>query len=303
MNRTKRAYWVLGASLLALIAVCVYVFVVSNSKDADKAQTTALLDETDQSPRIHVVSSIANNGASKTEEASKTTLHAHVETLEAQGSAENSAPERLTAAQAYDDNGQVGDPPEGWKPDYSHWDSRTFLSNETGPIPIDKVGIAERSEGGTGRSYQPTEEARQRREAIEKELQNATDKGLMIVEPKDEYVRREFDEGTDVVYVAKSFIDRFDALTAEDLAIYESSMQETTGGTFGGVNDMGYSRNGFEVQYYREADGTLMRRVNLASGEVMRFVVSPPPDLEAMGYSPEEIEATMRIWKMPHSLR
>ena len=311
MTQSKRTIWIVIGFVALAIGIYALVFHrAANDKRNDPEEPTASgpLDETGQSPRIHAVSSTANGGASETEEASQTTLHAHEDSAGVEtpsSSAEDSGAFQTAAAQAYDSNGQVGDPPEGWKSDYSHWDSYAFLIDpETGPIPIDKVGIAERSVGGTGRSYRPTEEARQRMEAIEKERQDAIEKGLMIGEPKDGYVRREFDEGTDVVYVAESFIDRFDALTAEYLAIHESSMQETTGRSFGGVNDMGYnSRKGFKVQYYREADGTLMRRVNLASGEVKRFVVSPPPDLEAMGYSPEEIEATKDQWKMPHSLR
>ena len=52
MERSKRAYWILGASLLALLAVVVYVFVVSNGGDSGKERHSALLDEAAQSPPV-----------------------------------------------------------------------------------------------------------------------------------------------------------------------------------------------------------------------------------------------------------
>ena len=82
MERSKRAYWVLGAALLALIAVCVYVFVVSNGKDAEKAQTTVPLDETGQSPPIHAAYTTigrAKTEASTSEESEKASVQESME--------------------------------------------------------------------------------------------------------------------------------------------------------------------------------------------------------------------------------
>ena len=299
MNRTKRAYWILGASLLALVAVCVYVFVVSNSKDDDKAQTTALLDETDQSPRVQPLPKQTENGKAEASDAPESASQSK-DAAEAEGAqasdTETGMGDLDEEAREYDRIGQVGEPPEGWKEDYSHWDSGFD------DPPIQMTGVPQRDKGGVTLRYEPTELAAQRREAIEKEVREAAEKGLLSKEPKEGFVRREFDGGADVVYAAGSFIERYDALITEGEAIHESSMVEKPSTSSSMISMQTYTNRFhenqgrlFEIRYYRRSsDGSLMREVAIPSGEVKRFVAGAPPDLS--DHSESEISILKKRW-------
>ncbi len=261
------------------------------------AETVSPLDETEQSPR-HRPSSATNGAANETEN----TPNAADMEMEggsgdengrASGRAETAANDLDAAAREYDKNGQVGEPPDGWKPDYSHWDTWDWHR------PVEKVDILERIEGATALVYRPSEESRQRSKEIDDEHLAAIENGLITGKPRKGYVKRVFDDGDDVAYVAASFVDRFDALVAEDMQLNKNAMREEPTIAYTGGGSLGYNNKIFEIYYYREKDGSLTRKVflNFKKGKSEKFKVSPPPDLEALGFEPIDIEHQKNRWK------
>ena len=301
MEQRKRIFWII-AGLLALAVVVIALLFQRGVFDISKdAETFSPLDETGQSPRLRSPS--ATNGAAN-ETASEDERAPNAAGMEggsgdeggrAFGSAEASANDQDAIAREYDDNGQVGEPPEGWKPDYSHWDTLDWGE------PLEKVGMMERVKGATALVYRPSEEARQRRKEIEDERNAAIKKGLITSEPKEGYVRRGFGDEDDVAYVAKSFVGRFDAMLLEDILLNKGGMREepTIAYTSGTGAGFGRGTKNFEIYYYRAKDGSLMRRVflNFKNSKSETFKVSPPPDLEALGFDPIDIENHKNRWK------
>ena len=244
MGQNKRTIWII-AGLAALAVVVIALLFQRGVFDTGKdAETVSPLDETEQSPRRRPSS--ATNGATE-ETASGTENAPNAADMEggsgdedgrASGNAEASANDLGAAAREYDDNGQVGEPPEGWKPDYSHWDTWHWGQ------PVEKVGIWERIEGATALVYRPSEETRQRRKEIEDERNAAIENGLITGRHKKGYVKRVFDDGADVAYVAESYVDRFDALVAEDMQLNENGMREEPTIAYTGGGPLGYATPG-----------------------------------------------------------
>ena len=194
------------------------------------------------------------------------------------------------AAREYDVAGGVGEPPEGWKEDYSHWDSHPGDD-------LVKVGMMEREEG-SGRTYRPTEAALQRLSQIEKELLKAAEDGLFSKEPKGDYIRQEIDEGK-IVYVAPNFVERYNALLEEDDAIHEQNTHTVSRTGYFATPSMGTMKfdSGLQITYYRrKSDGSLVRSVDLPSGETKKYVFADSkPDLS--GFSEKEIEMMKESWR------
>ena len=293
MNRTKRAYWVLGAAALALVAVCVYVFVVSNGKDADKAQTTALLDETGHSPRIHAVSTAIDRGKPEAPTLEASEKASVQESAEAdQRSEEYDGYFGEEAARQYDAMGGKGEPPKAWKEDYSHWDDAGW------DVPFEKVGVLQRKPNND-LAYMPTDEDRRRMDEIGQELAAAVLKGLASPVPLPGYVHRTPEEGKNA-YIAPGFLERYDALTQEIAAIDKRSMKEAT--DVRSYRSTAYLTHFwptkspvFGIEYHRRSsDGSLIRAVTLSDGKTRRWVAGPPPDLS--GFSKEEVEMMKRDW-------
>lgn len=297
VKQTKRIFWII-ACLAALAIVAAALLFQRGVFDTGKdSETVSPLDETEQSPRLRFFSKATNGAASETRQASRATDMeggSGDETGRASGSAEASANDLDAAAREYDDNGQIGEPPEGWKPDYSHWDTKAW-----GNPPLEEVGIMKRVKGATALVYRPSEETRQRSEEIENERNAAIEKGLIIGEPREGYVKRGFGEGDDVAYVARSFVGRFDALLLEDILLNKGGMREEPTIAYTGSGSVGYMTENFEIFYYREKDGSLTRKVflNFKNGKSETFKVSPPPDLEALGFEPIDIEHHKGRWK------
>ncbi len=300
MNRTKRAYWVLGAALLALIAVCVYVFVVSNSKDADKTQTTALLDETDQSPRVQPLPKQTENGKAEAsgapESASQSKDAAEAEGAQASDT-ETGMGDLDKEAVEYDKKGQVGDPPPGWKDDYAHWDSSIW---KDAVQSLEQIGLIQKNMDVVGGyTFQPTEKQAQRMEELEQEAVAAAEKGLVSKDPKDGYVRLDLDEesGTSkAVYAAPDFADRIREIWDEQIAINKAGMVPVP--SVHATNAVGWGRptDKFKILYLRRpSDGSLVRDVKLPSGERKQFVAAPPPD--SSQFSQGEIEMMRKGWE------
>ena len=192
-------------------------------------------------------------------------------------------------AREYDRHGQVGEPPEGWKADYLHWDLRK------NPSDLERIGLVNGT-GGPSYIYKPTEEARLRMSEIQREITKAREEGLLTQEAKSGYVRRVL-YGETAVYAAPDFIEHYDALLREMKQINEQNMQETSdGGAFiifpESSTSAEYSK--VKIRYYRREDGSLMREATLPSGEMKTFVASPPPDLS--GYSEAAIEFMKYHW-------
>ena len=194
------------------------------------------------------------------------------------------------AAREYDRKGQIGEPPEGWRKDYSHWDLQYPNTSD-----LERIGLAEEI-GGSSYIYQPTEEARLRMGEIQREIAKAREEGLLTQELRSGYVRRVLD-GEMAVYAAPDFIEHYDALLKEMKQINEQNMREmpNKGGfiIFPETSPIpGYSK--VVVRYYRRDDGSLMREVTLPSGEMKIFVAGPPPDLSR--YSEAAIEFMKEHW-------
>lgn len=196
----------------------------------------------------------------------------------------------IQAAIDYDRNGQIGEPPEGWREDYSHWDLRS------NPSELERIGLVEIL-GGSSYMYQPTEEARLRMDEIRREMAKAWEEGLLTREAKSGYVRR-VSYGDSVMYAAPDFIEQYDTLLREMKQINVRHMQETSDeGAFFILPEKFTSREYSKVgiRYYRRDDGSLMREVTLPSGEMETFVAGPPPDLS--GYSEAAIEFMKQNWE------
>lgn len=289
----KRAYWVLGAALLALIAAVIYVVVVSNDKDADKAQTPALLDETGQSPPVHAEPTAIDSGKPETS-ISEASEKASVQESMApdQRSGEYGGYLGEEAAREYDAMGGKGEPPKAWKEDYSHWDDAGWN------VPFEKVGVLQR-EPANARAYMPTEEDRRRMDEIGQELAAAVLKGLASPVPLSGYVHRTPEEGKNA-YIAPGFLERYDALTQEIAAIDKRSMKKSTEArSYRSTPFLSHfwptKSPVFGIEYHRRSsDGSLMRAVTLSDGKTRRWVAGPPPDLS--GFSKEEVEMMKRDW-------
>ncbi|MDE0022468.1 MAG: hypothetical protein OXT69_13955 [Candidatus Poribacteria bacterium] len=294
MNRTKRAYWVLGMGLLALIAVVIYVSVVSNGgdTDTDDGRGTALLDEAGQSPRVQPKQENLQTPRIETAETSEPKSDQNRQHgAETQQNVD--ADESLSAHKPsilYDVAGGVGEPPEDWREDYSHWDSHYGDD-------LMEVGIVQREEG-FGKIYRPTEAARRRVSELEEEMLKAVEDGLLSREPKGDYIRQEIDEGK-VVYVAPNFVERYNALLEEHVAINEQNMHTVPSTSYSGSSSMGTIKfdSGLQITYYRrKSDGSLVRSVDLPSGGTKEYVLADSePDLS--GFSEEEIEMMKESWR------
>ncbi len=95
----------------------------------------------------------------------------------------------VEAAFRYDLEGGVGDPPEAWKDDYSHWDSNSDWNME-----IEKVGVYQ-PRPSVYWVNQPTEEDRQRESELLKEVMEAQINGILRRTSKKGYLRRVIDNG------------------------------------------------------------------------------------------------------------
>ena len=209
---------------------------------------------------------------------------------EATAPTELSQKSSISLACKYDAAGGVGEPPEGWKEDYSHWDSH--LGDD-----LMEVGMIEREEG-FGRTYRPTEAARQRVSEIEEELLKAAEDGLLSREPKGDYIRQEIDEGK-IVYIAPNFVERYNALSEEDDVIHEQNTHTVPRTGYFATPSMGTTKfdSGLQITYYRrKGDGSLVRSVDLPSGGAKKYVLADSePDLS--GFSEEEIKMIKDMWR------
>ncbi len=299
MSLENRTTWIIaGLAAVAIVVIALLLLFHRGVFDTGKdAETVFSWDETEQSPRLRSPS-VANGAGAETERGSNATDQASSgdegdENGRASGSGEASVEDLDAIAREYDDNGQVGEPPEGWKPDYSHWDTMAW-----GKPSLEEVGILERHIG-TALVYRPSEETRQRRQEIENERNAAIEKGLITGAPREGYVKREFDDGDDAAYVARSFVGRFDAMLAEDILLNKGGMREEPAVGYTGGGFLGYRNptGNFEIYYYRETDGSLTRYVILKNSKVERHYAGPPPDLEALGFTPRDIEIQKNRWQ------
>ena len=298
MERSKRAYWILGASLLALLAVVVYVIVVSNGGDSGVERHSALLDEAAQSPPVQDAFTYIEMNSGKTE---TSTSEASEESVVQESTETDERSDEYggyfgeEAARAYDAEGGKGDPPKAWKKDYSHWDSAGWEAQ----APFEEVGVLQRKPSNA-RIRMPTEEDTQRMDEIGQELAEAVLKGLASPVPIPGYVHRIPEEGKNV-YISPGFLERYDALTQEIAAIDKRSMKESSElhsyrSTPFLTHFWPTDSPVFAIEYHRRSsDGSLMRVVTTPSdGKTRRWVAGPPPDLS--GFSKEEVEIMKRDW-------
>lgn len=300
MNRKKKALAV-GVGLAALMALIAFVVheIWFQTDDTGAAAVKELIQESSidldiagQSPGVQPKETNPQTPRIEKSEASEPKNDPndqHGAETQQSVDADESLSE-VSPAILYDVAGGGGEPPEDWKEDYSHWDSHYGDD-------LMKVGIVQREEG-FAKIYRPTEAARRRMGEIAEEVLKAEKDGLLSREPKGDYIRQGTDEEK-TAYVAPNFVDRFNALLEEYVAINEQHMHTVPGTARSGTSVMGTIKfdSGLQITYYRrKSDGSLVRSVDLPSGETKKYVFADSkPDLS--GFSEEEIELMKESWR------
>ena len=296
MEQRKKVFWVvIGVAMISLLVGVVVNKSVRRAHDGNEStaaeESPPKMDSAGHaegsSAALHQDKTAPESPSAKVDESE----HAPHESGIGQSANKDNGVSWVQAAIEYDRKGQIGEPPEGWRKDYSHWDLRYPNAND-----LEEIGLA-REMGGTMYIYQPTEEARLRMGEIQREIAKAGEEGLLTQEAKSGYVRRVL-YGERAMYAAPDFIEHYDALLREMKQINEQNMQESSGGgAFLVLPETSttpeYSK--VAVRYYRRGDGSLMREVTLPSGEMKTFVAGPPPDLSR--YSEAAIEFMKKNWE------
>ncbi len=296
MEQRKKVFWVvIGVAMISLLVAVVVNKSVRRAHDGNEStaaeESPPKMDSAGHaegsSAALHQDKTAPESPSAKVDESE----HAPHESGIGQSANKDNGVSWIQAAIEYDRKGQIGDPPEGWRKDYSHWD----IQYPNTSSDLEKIGLVEET-GGPSYIFQPTEEARQRMGEIQREIAKAREEGLLTQEAKSGYVRRVL-YGEIAVYAAPDFIEHYDALLREMKQINVRHMQETSvrGGfiiSSGMSTNPEYSK--VAVRYYRRGDGSLMREVTLPSGEMKTFVAGPPPDLSR--YSEEAIEFMKYHW-------
>ncbi len=294
MEQRKKVFWVvIGVAMISLLVAVVVNKSVRRAHDDNEStaveESPPKIDSAGHaegsSAALHQDKAAPESPSAKVEESE----HAHHESGIGQSANKDNGVSWVQAAIDYDRKGQIGEPPEGWREDYSHWDLRSHAND------LEEIGLV-KGTGGSSYIYQPTEEARQRMDEIQREIVKAREEGLLTQEAKSGYVRRVL-YGETAVYAAPDFIEHYDALLREMKQINEQNMQETSGGGAFIIfpessTSPEYSK--VKIRYYRREDGSLMREVTLPSGEMTTFVAGPPPDLS--GYSEAATEFMKYHW-------
>ena len=194
------------------------------------------------------------------------------------------------AARDYDANGQIGEPPPGWKDDYSHWDSENW------GMPVEELGLLY-PDGELDYSYSPvklSEEGQRRLEEIVEETRQTrgkeTAKAIFSKEQKtgnvimlDGSVMEEAPysnahlQNGEIVYVGVSVYDLHGFVK------------------FGNIARLFSSPNNFSIGYYRRSpDGALMREVISPSSGLKHIAAAPAPDMST--YTEAQIKAVKHGW-------
>ena len=232
--------------------------------DRERMETSGAseLDETGQSPRI--VKPTASTPEKSKQEAPTST-------------------EPLQANEKLASNATEGTTQEMTENDYSEHD-RTDMAN-IGVLPLITVKEV---------TYKPSDEDRQRREAIQKALLKMHALGHVSAAPRDGYAPWKSENGDETLFIAEDVFPAYDALKKEDKEI-ESRSTSTITDRF----DTGriiWLEDGTVLEYYRRrSDGFLMRQATLTNGDVKRWVAGPPPDLS--GYTESRIRKMQDAWR------
>ncbi|MDE0021730.1 MAG: hypothetical protein OXT69_10170 [Candidatus Poribacteria bacterium] len=193
------------------------------------------------------------------------------------------------AARDYDASGQVGDPPAGWKEDYSHWDSENW------GMPVEKLGMLY-PDGKLDYSFFPIklsaegyEHLKKERESIRQEKGDEAAKEFISDEPKEGVIR-----------IGDDYFDGYRYTEAElenGKTVYVALYQDHIYGyrTFGNRFREFTSPSGFSIVYIRrDPDGALLRQVGTPDDKWHEFIAAPPPDRSE--YTAEQIEAMKNSW-------
>ncbi len=194
------------------------------------------------------------------------------------------------AARDYDASGQVGDPPAGWKEDYSHWDSENW------GMPIEKLGTLYPN-GKIEYSAQPFKLSKEGNKLLMEELE-------AIRQEKGEEAVKEFISDTPktgAIRLDDEYLDerRFTEVELENgetvyvaLSLYDIYGYRILGNRTRQFN----SPNGFSIGYYRRhTDGALLRYIYMPDKGSKEFIAAPPPDMSK--YTDAQIESLIRAWR------
>ncbi len=192
-------------------------------------------------------------------------------------------------ARDYDANGQIGDPPAGWKEDYSHWDSENW------GMPLEKLGTLYPN-GKVDYSVQPFKLSAEGNRLLMEELES-------IRQEKGEEAAKEFISDTPktgLIRLGDEYIDRgYMRVEVESgktvyaaLSLFDVYGYRILGNRFRQFS----SPNNFSVAYYRRhTDGALMRDIYMSDKGAKEFIAAPPPDMSQ--YTDAQIEALKRAWR------
>ena len=193
------------------------------------------------------------------------------------------------AARDYDANGQIGNPPPGWKDDYSHWDSENW------GMPVEELGLLY-PDGEIKYSFHPFKLSAEGEKKLMEELES-------IRQEKGEEAAKEFISDVPkagVIRVDDEYLDDMsytDVELADGKTVYVALIQYDVYGyrRFGNRFRQFNAPCGFSIGYCRQdPDGALLRRVVTPDSVYREFIAAPPPD--ASQYTEAQMEALKDSW-------
>ena len=193
------------------------------------------------------------------------------------------------AARDYDANGQIGEPPPGWKDDYSHWDSENW------GMPVEELGLLY-PDGEVDYTFHTFKLSAEGEKKLMEELES-------IRQEKGEEAAKEFISDTPktgVVRVDDEYLDDMsytDVELADGKTVYVALIQYNVYGyrSFGNRFREFSAPCGFSIGYCRrDPDGALLRRVVAPDSVYREFIAAPPPD--ASQYTEAQMEALKDSW-------
>ena len=200
------------------------------------------------------------------------------------------------AARDYDANGQIGEPPPGWKDDYSHWDSENW------GMPVEELGLLY-PDGEVDYTFHTFKLSAEGEKKLMEELES-------IRQEKGEEAAKEFISDTPktgVIRVDDEYLDDMrytDVELADGKTVYVALIKYNVYGyrSFGNRFREFSAPSGFSIAYYRRhTDGALLRDIYMPYKPSKEFIAAPPPD--APQYTEAQMETLKDSWRYELEVR